>query len=38
MTCPVCGEKLRPNYDGYCNTCDMPVDNVDEDENDVLQP
>lgn len=36
---PVCGEKLRPNkgwaamfYDGYCNTCDMPVENGEEDE------
>jgi hypothetical protein len=35
----VCGEKLRPNkgwaamfYDGYCNTCDMPVENGEEDE------
>lgn len=41
MTCPVCGEKLRPNkgwaakfYDGYCNTCDMPVENGEEGEND----
>lgn len=32
MKCPVCGNELRPNkgwaaqfYDGYCNTCDMPV-------------
>ncbi len=40
MTCPVCGGKLRPNkgwasmfYDGYCNTCDMPVeDGVADDE------
>lgn len=40
MTCPVCGGELRPNkgwasmfYDGYCNTCDMPVeDGVADDE------
>ena len=45
MICPVCGEELRPNkgwaakfYDGYCNTCDMPVENGKEDEDDVLQP
>lgn len=38
MLCPVCGSELRPNkgwagrfYDGYCNTCDMPVvDGVEE--------
>ncbi len=43
MTCPVCGGKLRPNkgwasmfYDGYCNTCDMPVeDGVADDEQEV---
>ncbi len=41
MTCPVCGEVLRPNkgwaamfYDGYCNTCDMPVENGEEGEDD----
>lgn len=34
MKCPFCGKKLRPNkgwaamfYDGYCNTCDIPVEN-----------
>ena len=40
MTFPVCGRELRPNkgwaamfYDGYCNTCDMPVeDGVADDE------
>ena len=25
-------------YDGYCNTCDMPVENGEEDDGDVLQP
>ena len=40
MICPVCGEKLRPNkgwaaqfYDGYCNTCDMLVEDGMEDDN-----
>ena len=43
MRCPVCGKELRPNkgwaaqfYDGYCNNCDMPIedgvpDAVDEE-------
>lgn len=38
MTCPVCGCELRRNkgwaarfYDGYCNTCDMPVEDGAED-------
>lgn len=33
LYCPVCGSLLRPNkgwaaqfYDGYCNTCDCPVE------------
>lgn len=33
MRCPVCGKELRPNkgwaaqfYDGYCNNCDMPIE------------
>ena len=33
LLCPVCGRRLRPNkgwaaqfYDGYCNCCDMPVE------------
>lgn len=41
MKCPICGTALRPNkgwaatfYDGYCNTCDMPiVDGIPMDEN-----
>lgn len=33
MLCPNCGKKLAPNkgwgaqfYDGYCNHCDMPIE------------
>ena len=39
MICPVCGGKLRPNkgwvamfYDGYCNYCDMPVEDGETEE------
>lgn len=35
LLCPVCGRKLTPNkgwaaqfYDGYCNYCDMPVEDA----------
>lgn len=41
MTCPVCGGELRPNkgwaamfYDGYCNTCDILVEDGEEGEDD----
>lgn len=42
MKCPVCGRTIRPNkgwaaqfYDGYCNHCDMPVeDGIPDDEGD----
>ena len=42
MLCPECGRKLTPNkgwaaqfYDGYCNCCDMPVeDGVPEEDDD----
>lgn len=35
LLCPICGHRLTPNkgwaarfYDGYCNYCDMPVDDA----------
>jgi len=35
LLCPVCGGRLTPNkgwaaqfYDGYCNCCDMPVEDA----------
>lgn len=42
MKCPICGNILRPNkgwaamfYDGYCNTCDMPIeDGIPAEDND----
>lgn len=42
MNCPVCGSPIRQNkgwaaqfYDGYCNTCDAPVEvGVDSGEED----
>lgn len=42
MYCPVCGAEIKPNkgwaaqfYDGYCNKCDMPIEDAvfEEDEN-----
>lgn len=34
MRCPICGNIISPNkgwagqfYDGYCNHCDMPIEN-----------
>lgn len=39
MYCPVCGAEIKSNkgwaaefYDGYCNKCDMPIENVKENE------
>ncbi len=44
MICPVCGGKLRPNkgwaakfYDGYCNSCDMPVEDGEPEESEVKE-
>lgn len=41
MLCPICRSELRPNkgwaaqfYDGYCNTCDMPVEDGVPEEDD----
>lgn len=39
MICPVCGNEVRSNkgwaakfYDGYCNSCDIPIEDADVEE------
>lgn len=44
MYCPVCGAEIKPNkgwaaefYDGYCNECDMPIEDAMRKENEEME-